>query len=567
MRFSLSFRTRILLVVLAVAVIPLGLLGLWLTGTAQRSGETLLRDRLAEAIDQTVTQIVSRWIGQRSQLLYLAEDDAVQRALSLDPPDRVAQVDPTGVRDPPPSLVDRFDGLDAGVEAITIRDVLGRDRWVLQRSPGTSAAGFGGAGSTLDLELAIYERATGQHLGTLITAFEPEALLPPASVAPAAAGMIMGLFGATTGISHLPLPFDPFLLAEDRFSWGGVEWVTARRTLEEPPLTLVAAAPLSGFTAPFERAARRGTWLLLLVAVTGLALAAILTSRMTRSLRRLSAAAEAVSDGDLDRRVEPVGDDEVGRVARAFNSMTENLQTSLGELANRESLAAVGEFAATLAHEVRNPLTAVRVDLQFAEEGLEDSARIEAQRRALAEIARLDETVSRVLKVARSGRIRATRVDLRGPLRAAAAAARPAFAQRAATLSLAPLPDPIAVTGDAGALEQLFLNLMRNAAEALDSGGEATVSVERVDGEVLVTVRDTGPGIPDEVRERVFEPLFSTRPEGTGLGLPIARRIAIAHGGEIDLESSVGVGTTARVRLRLADRQGAALARSDPAGM
>jgi signal transduction histidine kinase len=213
-------------------------------------------------------------------------------------------------------------------------------------------------------------------------------------------------------------------------------------------------------------------------------------------------------------------------------------------------LAAVGEFAASLAHEVRNPLTAIRIDLQMVEEGLaEDSELREPQQRALREVTRLDETVSRALSVARSGRIHARPIDLREPIQAASEAAAPTFESRGARLDIQVIDSAVPVSGDPAALEQLFLNLLRNSAESLGSAESATVSVSEEDGYAVVTIQDDGSGMPADVLERVFEPFFSTRPEGTGLGLPIARRIAAAHGGELELKSTPGVGTTATVRL------------------
>lgn len=141
-------------------------------------------------------------------------------------------------------------------------------------------------------------------------------------------------------------------------------------------------------------------------------------------------------------------------------------------------------------------------------------------------------------------------LDLRQPIRSAMEGARPEFAARGAILEpLADGPGSVPVMGDAAALEQLFLNLLLNAAQAAGTGGRAAVSVEREDASITVRVRDFGPGIAAEQLEHVFEPFYSTRPEGTGLGLAIAQRIAAAHGGDLRLESTPGEGTTARLRL------------------
>jgi signal transduction histidine kinase len=546
----LSFRTRILLLVLAVAVVPLGLLGLWLTRTAANSGEELLRTRLDDALEETAARITTRWVQQRFDLLFLTEETSVHQALR------------EGARPPVPSALRQlFDELDPGVVTVTVLDREDAALWTLTRTASADRASNGSGGHVTAI-FSIRDRLSGELLGRLAADIQAEVLLPPGSITPAAAGMVVGLFESSTGVALLPLPFDPALLAEDRFVWGGDEWLSARRTFSEPPFDLALAAPLTPFVQPFEDAAGRGARLLLIVAVAGLALATLLTGRMTRSLRQLTAAAAAVSRGDLERRVEKPGTDEVGQVARAFNTMTESLGRTLGQLASRESLAAVGEFAASLAHEIRNPLTAVRVDLQTVEEQLpEDSGLREPLESALAEIERLNLTVKNTLEVARRGQIGSQPVELADPLSAAARAARPAFEARGATLTVEAAPEPpLTVRGDAGALEQIFLNVIQNAAQALEAGGAAVVRVDRDSDSAVVTVHDDGAGIPAEVLERVFDPLFSTKKGGTGLGLTIARRIARAAGGDIHVESGGGEGTTVVIRLPLAAApQGSAL--------
>ena len=215
----------------------------------------------------------------------------------------------------------------------------------------------------------------------------------------------------------------------------------------------------------------------------------------------------------------------------------------------------MGEFAAGLAHEVRNPLTAIRIDLQRADEKLDgDSALRVPIRRALGQVERLDATVTGALRLARSGHVSDATVDVLVPLDAAMHGAEPAMARSGATLEVAfPSGAGVPVRGDAAALEQLFLNLLLNAAQSFDNGGVVRVGVEADDGVVRVTIRDAGRGMTPEVKARLFEPFYTTRADGTGLGLPMARRIARAHGGEIEVESVPGAGTTVVVRLPRGD--------------
>lgn len=555
MRWTRSFRTRILLIVVMVAVVPLGLIGLWLTRTAARSGEELLRARLDDALSRTVAQLATRWLQRRSQLLDLAEDPTVRQRL-LDSAGGAGNHGHSQVTDAEPidSIIERrFANLGPVLMDAVVRDLDGRARWILQGQAAAGSAGNELTGSGIAVAVDVYESPFGRRLGILEATLAVSALLRDGGGPPAVFGMVLGVFDPSTGASLLPLPFDPELLSNDRFVWGGDAWRSSRRALVNPPIELVAAAPLGPFTQPFEEAARRGAWLLTAVALAGFFLAVLFTGRMTRSLERLAVAADAVSHGDLERRVDDAGDDEIGRLARAFNTMTESLRRTLRNLADREALAAVGEFAASLAHEVRNPLTSIRVDLQRVEEQLpEDSPLRVPQARALEEIARLDATVTSALQVASTKAGTTESFDLLTPLRAAAHAAAPAFEERRAILrSPGADTEPIRVRGDTGALEQLFLNLLLNAAQALARGGDAMVEVEAEGQMVVVSVRDTGAGIPADELKRVFEPLFSTRSGGTGLGLTVAQRIARAHGGEIEIESAPGAGTTVRVLLPL----------------
>jgi signal transduction histidine kinase len=170
--------------------------------------------------------------------------------------------------------------------------------------------------------------------------------------------------------------------------------------------------------------------------------------------------------------------------------------------------------------------------------------------RSLQQIEQLNDTVGGVLRLARSGNIATEPLDLRVPLAAAVHSARTEFERRGARLDeLADDPPSIPVRGDASALQQLFLNLLLNAAEAMAEGGRATVELGTADARVVVTVRDNGVGMPQDVLERALVPFFTTKAAGTGLGLAISQRIVLAHRGTLEIESRPQEGTRVRVSL------------------
>jgi signal transduction histidine kinase len=540
-------RSKFILIVLGGAVLPLALLGVWLNQTAERSGEHLLRARLQSALLETVDGIGLRWMSRRSQLLRLAESQWVQAALSGGEGSLPSPSDPTN---PPDELRELFAGMEADVSSVAVTDPAGGLVWNLGPEPGAPArSSF--SDPALTVRVRIHELGTGRLLGTLESRVRMTSLLPAGAGWGGVSGSVLAVLEPTTGASLLPLSIDPALFAREEFIWGEEPWVTVHHVLLEPAMNLAMAAPVTPFAEPFQEAARRNLWILIVVAVAGFFLAALMTRRITRQLVRLAEAAEAVSKGDLDRRVEEASGDEVGRVARAFNSMTESLQQTLQKLSQRQALAAVGEFAAGLAHEVRNPLTSVRLDMQRIEEELPESSKARALlTRALGEIDRVNRSVTGALRVARSGSVQLETIDLRQPIQAAVHAAEPELkAHRVEQYLALPTEGPVWVKGDQIALEQLLLNLLLNAAQAVEPGGRVSVAVERDGVSTVVAVEDSGRGIPEEDLERIAEPFFSTRPEGTGLGLAIAQRIAQAHGQSLEFESTPGVGTTVRLYL------------------
>jgi len=540
-----SLRSKFLLIVLLGAVLPLAIVGWWLTGTAVRSGRALLRSQLEAAVGGIVSDARAKWTLREGELQLLANNSVVRTALAAMPA-RLAMPDSEYLRQ-------LFSAVHSAIPSVSYVDGSGRERWSFQEAETVRSADSARGevrsptvqSRTFPVEMPV-QSEDGRVVGTLRARVRLSGVLASDSGQHAVPGAVFAVFDAR-GALYSSAP-DSLDLAMPAAHPG---WEIVTRSLASPPLRLVLAAASAPFVKPFERAARVGLGLLMVVALIALVVSGILTGRVTGSLERMAVAAEAVAAGDLKRRVEVSGRDEIGRLAEAFNAMTESLRRTLAELSRQRALAAVGEFAASLSHEVRNSLTAIRIDLQHAVRHLPgESAATPLVTRTLDTVRRLDSTVTGALRVARSGQNPMVRLDLALLLRRAMASAEPSFvASEAALEPLALESEPVEVDGDAGALEQLFLNLLLNAAQALDAGGQARVAVCSADDRVVVRISDNGRGVESGDLAEVGTVLQSTKPGGTGLGLPIARRIAAGHGGELRIESVVGEGTTVVVTL------------------
>jgi signal transduction histidine kinase len=441
-----SLRTQLILVMLVAALVPLALLALWLARATGQAGETLLTARLDAAVLSAANETGVRWVEYRSALLDLGEALEVRRALG----DTVGAI--AG-----PAL------MPAGVRLAVVRDTVGAVRWA--RAADTTTA----TGAFFRPVLTLWSRRAAGAIGSL------EATLPGSAIVRATGatgGTTLAAFDRRTGLPLLATPFDPDLASKATFNWNGERWLVARRTLDEPAIEIVAAAPVADYQAPFADAARRGLIALLVVAMLSTVATVALTRRLTRSLGDLALAADGVSRGEMGRTVPVPESEELGRLAEAFNTMSESLRRTLDSLARRESLSAVGEFAASLSHEVRNPLTAMRIDLQRVEEKLDLG--VAAPPAAAPRAARGGPAAAHGEWRAphRAQRqVARTPVDLLVPLDAALHASEPEMQAAGARVEVDTGDVPLVVLGDAAALEQLFLNLLLNAAQAFDAPG------------------------------------------------------------------------------------------------
>ncbi len=217
------------------------------------------------------------------------------------------------------------------------------------------------------------------------------------------------------------------------------------------------------------------------------------------------------------------------------------------ELRRIERLSTLQELAIEMAHELRNPLTIIRMLLHTLRADHGEDVEVIG-----AEVARLERLATRFLEQARPKEPAIGPIDLNDVLTRLLVLVQPKLAagKLRVVRELAPALPP--VLGDRDQLEQLFLNLVLNAIDALPPGGHLTVATRRTGTGVEAEVADDGPGIPEAVRRRLFEPFNTTKPNGMGLGLAIVRRIAEGHKATVRVESEPGQGTRFTLELPVA---------------
>jgi len=231
------------------------------------------------------------------------------------------------------------------------------------------------------------------------------------------------------------------------------------------------------------------------------------------------------------------------------------LDRSRRDLKNAEKLASVGKLAASVAHEIRNPLTAIKMWIFSIQKEAGESESLDRKFEIVSEeIRRLESIVRNFLEFSRPPELKLAVESVSTLLDKTLAFAEPRIAAEKIRLVRQDAPDLPLVLADREQLRQVLLNLLNNAVEAAGEEGRiSVVTTEELDPQehkiVVVRVSDSGPGIPEEVSRRIFEPFFSTKDEGTGLGLSIAARIMARHEGRLVLESSNERGTTLAIHI------------------
>jgi len=326
--------------------------------------------------------------------------------------------------------------------------------------------------------------------------------------------------------------------------------------VESQTVGWIARAPLRRFSSAaeerFQQQQLRASWIIAGLALVMAALVAVVLARVfLQPLKRVAAATHRLAAGRYDTRVAVGSRDELGRLAEDFNRLAESLERN--ETLRRR-------FMADVSHELRTPLTVLSGELEALEDGVRPLSResLASLRGEVNALAKLVNDLNQ-LALADVGALayRKETVDIAPLVQQAIESHRERVAERGLALE-ASLDQGALVFADADRLQQMFRNLLENAARYTDRGGRVRVALRRADGQVAIEFDDTAPGVPSEALPHLFERFYrvegsrSRANGGTGLGLSICRSIAAAHGGDIAASASPLGGLRVSVTLPVA---------------
>ncbi len=301
----------------------------------------------------------------------------------------------------------------------------------------------------------------------------------------------------------------------------------------------------------------------ILALLLGSAATVLLAQRMTRPIRALTEGVAAVGKGDFSRRIEVTSQDELGQLSATFNAMSAQLDRvrDLEERLRRaDRLAALGTMAAGIAHDIRNPLTSIQIFSQLVASRPDDlSVREKFSRVVPRELQRVQAVIEDMMELARPLPLQLEPLDLNKALRELLELHEEQLTAQKIQVNQDLAPDLPPILGDSKRLPRCLGNFLSNAIQAMPQGGELKIQTSHLEAALLpdparpaegltpvvqVRVRDTGVGIPADRLPKIFDPFYTTKEKGLGMGMAIAHRIIEDHKGTVDVESAVGAGTT-----------------------
>ncbi len=289
-----------------------------------------------------------------------------------------------------------------------------------------------------------------------------------------------------------------------------------------------------------------------------IALAIVTNILVSKPVEALIQTMKRVEGGDFSVRLNTQRSDEIGKLASTFNSMVSELERAreeiqrchLEEMQRIEKMATLGELAAAVAHEIKNPLAGISGAIQVISEDFPDGdPKKEVISEVLKEIERLDKTVRDLLVFAKPSEPKKINIDIESVVDKAVSLVKARAEKQNVRIKTSYQDNIPQLNIDPQQIQQVLLNVMLNALHEMPGGGTLTITTSYDNHAVTISISDTGHGIPADELRNIFKPFYTTKHTGTGLGLPISRNIIEAHGGEITVESELGVGTTFKIRL------------------
>ncbi len=604
-RFINSLQARITLVFLLVSLIPLGIVSLVALGTA----DTVITDIVTSELENVAAEkqeLLQRWLGERKADLAVVAGSAAVGSMDA------ARIEPyLALVRQEYGVYDRF--CVADLEGNAIYDTsAASDKGYADQAWFRRAMESGnymsevrldadGRSSVFQLSVLISTKGSGP-LGVLCATVGTQAVLSRVlNVSLGQSGECYLVDRSGTFLAHKEPrrilkeniaqseSFD-FVHGERRpetiyTDYRGIEVLGASRRVAGTPWHIVVEQDRDeAFTGSLRL--RRTIYLVIAATVAGVAgLSWLLAFHVAAPIRALCHAADGVARGDYDaafKEAQTPRRDEIGTLYKAFGNMADQLKDRQARLETRvglteaelrkveaelkgtleaaarsERLAAVGRLAAGVAHEIRTPLTSLKLFLQAVQEEIAVSPdQREDYQIAMRQIGRIETTINHFLSFARPREPVFGELDVVRLINDALEVVQPRANQQEVRVGKQIGPALPRIEGDSRQLGEALVNLMVNALEAMPDGGELTISAAgEADRDSLATawlridVADTGPGIRPPDLERLFEPFFTTKATGSGLGLTIVRETVERHGGTIHIDTLPETGTTFTVRL------------------
>ncbi|HHL72238.1 MAG TPA: HAMP domain-containing protein [Bacteroidetes bacterium] len=340
-------------------------------------------------------------------------------------------------------------------------------------------------------------------------------------------------------------------------------------TLQSGMETILAYAPIAAknwgiiLQQPTREAfatAREMRNMIFMLMLGSLAVASLIaffyTRNILRPVDRLIDGINRISRGDLYHRIEPLGKDEISQLAEKFNDMSARLRNIQNQLKRTERLETLGKLASVLSHEIRNPLNSMVINMQIMRreyrKGDADTKKLDHYHKVVvSEVERVDDLVSNFLMIARPPKLELEECRLAEIIDEVLAVQQPVMLTQGIRSERRYKDENLRARVDRKKLKQVFLNILINAAQAMSGGGKLIVFLEKTisydpEGKrerARIVFKDTGKGIPKEQQQKIFDFYYSTKADGTGIGLSLALQIIEEHGGDIKINSEENKGT------------------------